>query len=235
MTLAWEPPSSGSDPTGYGYRYKEGSGAFSDSTAVGGGASARSVTVTGLANGTEHTFEVWALNATGASSAATTSATPVPSVSIGDATVGEGAGSVVHLRARRNRGDRAHCRAERSGARRGRDLLAACCEGDDFLREHPVGVEWWGGQFAPCETPGDAAIVRAAVSAARDLGHGGDELAAVPYGSDLRHFVNAGRTPGVLFGPGDVAGAHREDESIGVSELVDGARAVALTVLRFLG
>ena len=95
VTLAWEPPSSGSDPTGYGYRYKEGSGAFGDSTAVSGGASARSVTVTGLANGTEHTFEVWALNATGASSAATTSATPVPSVSIGDATVGEGAGSVT--------------------------------------------------------------------------------------------------------------------------------------------
>ena len=95
VTLAWEPPSSGSDPTGYGYRYKEGSGAFGDSTAVSGGASARSVTVTGLANGTEHAFEVWALNATGASSAATASATPVPSVSIGDATVGEGAGSVT--------------------------------------------------------------------------------------------------------------------------------------------
>ena len=113
--------------------------------------------------------------------------------------------------------------------------VAACCEGDDFLRDHPVEVEWWGGQFAPCETPGDAAIVRAAASAARDLGFGGEEPAGVPYGSDLRHFVNAGRTPGVLFGPGDVAGAHREDESIGVNELMDGARATALTVMRFLG
>ena len=100
VTLAWEPPSSGSDPTGYGYRYKEGSGAFGDSTAVSGGASARSVTVTGLANGTEHAFEVWALNSTGAGPAASGTATPIPSVSIADATVGEGAGSVtltVHL------------------------------------------------------------------------------------------------------------------------------------------
>ena len=95
VTLAWEPPGSGSDPTGYGYRYKEGPGAFGDSTAVSGGASARSVTVTGLANGTEHAFEVWAVNSTGAGPAASGTATPIPSVSIADATVGEGAGSVT--------------------------------------------------------------------------------------------------------------------------------------------
>lgn len=113
--------------------------------------------------------------------------------------------------------------------------VAECCARDDFLRDNPVHVEWWGGQFAPCETPEDARIVTVARSVARDLDVGGDELAAVPYGSDLRHLVNAGGTPGVLFGPGDVANAHREDESIGVVELVDGARAVALAVMRFLG
>ncbi len=113
--------------------------------------------------------------------------------------------------------------------------VAACCAHDDFLRANPVRVEWWGGQFAPCETPEDAAIVTVARSVARDLGVGGGGLAAVPYGSDLRHLVNAGGTPGVLFGPGDVANAHRADESIGVAELVDGARAVALAVMRFLG
>ena len=113
--------------------------------------------------------------------------------------------------------------------------MAECCARDDFLRDNPVRVEWWGGQFAPCETPEDARIVTVARSVVRDLGLGSDALAAVPYGSDLRHLVNAGGTPGVLFGPGDVANAHREDESIGVTELVDGARAVALAVTRFLG
>jgi len=113
--------------------------------------------------------------------------------------------------------------------------VAECCARDDFLRDNPVRVEWWGGQFAPCETPEDARIVTVARSVARDLGVGPGGLAAVPYGSDLRHLVNAGDTPGVLFGPGDVVNAHREDESIGVAELVDGARAVALAVMRFLG
>ena len=76
--------------------------------------------------------------------------------------------------------------------------------------------------------------MKAVRSAARDLGVSGDEVVGVPYGSDLRHLVNAGATPGVLFGPGNVAGAHRPNESIAVSELVDGARAVALLVMRFL-
>ena len=112
--------------------------------------------------------------------------------------------------------------------------MAACCALDDFLRENPARVEWWGGQFAPCETPADAAIVQVARSVVRDLAVGNDDVVGVPYGSDLRHLVNAGRTPGILFGPGNVAEAHRANESIGVAELVDGARAVALSVLRFL-
>ena len=113
--------------------------------------------------------------------------------------------------------------------------VAARCEAHEFLREHPARVDWWGGQFAPCDTPADAAIVTAVQGAARDLGLGGGDLVGVPYGSDLRHLVNAGRTPGVLFGPGDVCGAHRENESIALRDLVDGARAVALSVLRYLG
>ena len=113
--------------------------------------------------------------------------------------------------------------------------VAARCEAHEFLREHPARVDWWGGQFAPCDTPADAAIVTAVQGAARDLGLGGGDLVGVPYGSDLRHLVNAGQTPGVLFGPGDVSGAHRENESIALRDLVDGARAVALSVLRYLG
>ncbi len=113
--------------------------------------------------------------------------------------------------------------------------VAALCARDGFLRDNPAGVEWWGGQFAPCETPRDAAVVRVARGVARDLGVGGEDVVGVPYGSDLRHLVNAGGTPGVLFGPGDVSEAHRTNESIGVGELVDGARAAALCVMRFLG
>ncbi|MDE2783645.1 MAG: ArgE/DapE family deacylase [Gemmatimonadota bacterium] len=112
--------------------------------------------------------------------------------------------------------------------------VAARCGRDEYLRRYPARVEWWGGQFAPCETAADARIVSVARSAARDLGVGGGEVVGVPYGSDLRHLVNTGRTPGVLFGPGDIGEAHCGNESIAVQDLIDGARAVALVVLRYL-
>lgn len=112
--------------------------------------------------------------------------------------------------------------------------VAACCDRDEFLRLNPARVEWWGGQFAPCETAADARIVSVVRGAAADLHLSGGEVVGVPYGSDLRHLVNTGRTPGVLFGPGDIGEAHCENESIAVQDLVDGARAVALAVLRYL-
>ena len=35
------------------------------------------------------------------------------------------------------------------------DAIADTCAADPWLREHPVRVEWWGGQFAPGLTDAD--------------------------------------------------------------------------------
>ncbi len=112
--------------------------------------------------------------------------------------------------------------------------VAGFCARHDFLRDRPARVSWWGGQFEPCESPEGAGVAVAVASAVRDLGLGGACAVGVPYGSDLRHLVNVGRTPGILFGPGEIRGAHRENESIPVRELLDGACAVALATMRFL-
>jgi acetylornithine deacetylase len=60
-------------------------------------------------------------------------------------------------------------------------------------------------------------------------------LEGMTYASDMRHLVNTGSTPTVLFGPGDVRNAHAPDEHVGVNELVAAARTLALTALRFCG
>ena len=98
VKLTWDPPSAGGAPDEYGYRYKAGSGAFGDSTTVLGGAATTTVTVTSLDNSMEHTFEVWARNATGVGKAAPIAATPIPAdtsaLSISGATVDEDVGTV---------------------------------------------------------------------------------------------------------------------------------------------
>jgi acetylornithine deacetylase len=55
------------------------------------------------------------------------------------------------------------------------------------------------------------------------------------YASDARLLINVGGTPTVVFGPGDVRAAHSANESVPLGELEVTTRALALTILRFLG
>jgi acetylornithine deacetylase len=75
--------------------------------------------------------------------------------------------------------------------------VAAASAADPWLAEHPVEVEWWGGQFASgrCVDPDLVTRVRAATGA---------EPAAygAPYGSDLRLLAAAG-IPTLQYGPGE--------------------------------
>ncbi len=55
------------------------------------------------------------------------------------------------------------------------------------------------------------------------------------YASDARLLINVGKTPTIVFGPGDVRDAHSANESVSLEELHKTVRTLALTVLRFLG
>jgi acetylornithine deacetylase len=55
------------------------------------------------------------------------------------------------------------------------------------------------------------------------------------YGADMRLLVHEGRTPTVLFGPGDVRVAHRPDEFVPIADLLAVTRTLALAALRFCG
>ena len=113
--------------------------------------------------------------------------------------------------------------------------VAAACAADPWLRDHPVELEWWGGQFASGRLPEGSDLVdrvRAAHSAvsARDL-----DVYAAPYGSDLRLLTGLGGIPTVQYGPGDAMLAHGPFESVPVDEVVTTARTLALLALDVCG
>ena len=60
-------------------------------------------------------------------------------------------------------------------------------------------------------------------------------LVGVPYGADMRLFVNEGDTPCVIFGPGDVRLAHGADECVPLAEVEACARVLAAWVATELG
>ena len=59
------------------------------------------------------------------------------------------------------------------------------------------------------------------------------EIEGAPYGSDLRLFVNLGRFPALLCGPGDVNVAHTADEFVDVQEVILAARVYILAAIRY--
>lgn len=113
--------------------------------------------------------------------------------------------------------------------------IAAAAAADPWLREHPPRFEWWGGQFAPASIAVDHPLVGAVSTAFADAAGRAATLEGMTYGADMRLLVNEGRTPTVLFGPGDVRDAHRPDERIAIDDLLTATRTLALTALRFCG
>ena len=78
-------------------------------------------------------------------------------------------------------------------------------------------------------------MVRALQGVIRDRLGQDAPLTGASFGSDMGLLVREGRTPTVLFGPGDIRRAHVPDEAVSVKALTQTAEVLALTILRFCG
>jgi acetylornithine deacetylase/succinyl-diaminopimelate desuccinylase len=108
---------------------------------------------------------------------------------------------------------------------------------DDVGEESPgTGIELTMREWTmAAETTGDsriATILREAV--ATDTGVPPPFVGFTGI-TDARFYINDAKIPTVIAGPGTLSVAHMADESIGVDELVAGARAYARTFVAFLG
>jgi acetylornithine deacetylase len=115
------------------------------------------------------------------------------------------------------------------------EAVAEASAADPWLRDNPVEVEWWGGQFAPGLTRADAAIIGVVERAHAAVSGRPQATWGTPYGSDLRLMTNMGGVPTVHYGPGDASLAHAPRESVPVSELLTAARVLTLVALEHCG
>ncbi len=116
-----------------------------------------------------------------------------------------------------------------------RTCIAAACEADPFLREHPATVEITGARFAPCRVPAGHELPLGLAAAAEAVTGRRPATIGAPYGADMRLFVGVGETPCVIFGPGDVRLAHSADERVPLAEVEACARVLAAWVADELG
>ena len=122
-----------------------------------------------------------------------------------------------------------HARAELE------QCLAEVSADDPWLREHPVRVEWPGGQFAPGMLAADSPLPALVARAHRRITGRAPDVHGVPYGSDLRLLTGLGGVPTLHYGPGDVRHAHALDESVPVDELVTVTRTLVLLAAQVCG
>jgi len=120
-------------------------------------------------------------------------------------------------------------RAELEGA------VRSACEADPWLRDHPVTVDWYGGQFAPGRLPPGSDLLTRMQAAHFAVTRAPQQTYGVPYGSDLRLMCGLGGVPTVHYGPGDPALAHGPDERVPLSEVATAARALAVLALDVCG
>jgi len=105
--------------------------------------------------------------------------------------------------------------------------VAAGCADDPWLVDHPVTVEWWGGQFASGRLPAGSDLVERVGDAHRHAGGGPHRTWIAPYGSDLRLMTGIGGVPTLQYGPGDVTLAHGPNEHVVLADVQTCARTLA--------
>jgi acetylornithine deacetylase len=109
--------------------------------------------------------------------------------------------------------------------------IADACAQDPWLRDHPVEVEWWGGQFAPGLTPADSDIIATVRRAHESVSSYPQQMWGSPYGSDLRLMTDLGGIPTVHYGPGNARLAHAPNECVDIAEVMTATAALAVAAL----
>ena len=115
------------------------------------------------------------------------------------------------------------------------EAVAAGCAEDPWLTDHPVGVEWWGGQFASGRLPAESDLAERVGDAHRHAGGGPHRTWIAPYGSDLRLMTSIGGVPTLQYGPGDVTLAHGPNEHVVLDDVRTCARTLAVLALDLCG
>jgi len=113
--------------------------------------------------------------------------------------------------------------------------VRAACDTDPWLRDHPVTIEWWGGQFASGRLADDSDLLDRVRRAHAAVGGNAQEVWIAPFGSDLRLMTGIGGVPTLQYGPGDVALAHAADESVALDDVRTAARALAVVAVEMCG
>ncbi len=110
------------------------------------------------------------------------------------------------------------------------ETIRNTAKSDDWMRDHPPSVEWFGWRAEASETDINSPIIRVLQRNANQLLGSEPEIVGTSAADDTRWFVLYANTPAVTLGP-DGDNIHGIDEYVLVDDVVAMAKIYALTIL----
>ncbi|MFF2450457.1 peptidase [Neobacillus sp. NPDC058068] len=106
---------------------------------------------------------------------------------------------------------------------------------DEWFRENPLQIEWFGGRWLPGNLESDHPLMNALTGSFSEVLGFSPVIEASPWGTDGGILSTVGNTPVVVFGPGITETAHDANEHIDLEDMFAASEIIALTLLRWCG
>lgn len=113
------------------------------------------------------------------------------------------------------------------------ERIRMICEGDHWLREHPVKLNWYLSVMPHNIEPSCKLID--VISETCDEVMDSHCISGMPSGADARHLQNNGNIQTIIFGPGALSSAHSINEFVEVEEYIRAIKVLAATIVDWCG
>jgi len=113
------------------------------------------------------------------------------------------------------------------------DHIAQWCSSDDWLKDHPASVEFFGAQWVPNAVEENHPFAQLMQQDFETVYQRKIKIEASPWGTDGGLLGKIGGIPTLVIGPGETKVAHYPDEFIEIKEVIRAAKLFALILLHW--
>jgi acetylornithine deacetylase len=159
---------------------------------------------------------------------------PIP-INIGKITSGEWPSSVPDTAVIEGRMGVAPQETIQEAQRQMHACLEELNEQDEWFKQHPIIIEWFGAMWLPGNLESDHPLIEELSRSFKTVKGNEPIIEASPWGTDGGILSNIGGTPVVVFGPGITELAHDANEHIILEEMFAASEIIALTLLKWCG
>lgn len=111
------------------------------------------------------------------------------------------------------------------------EWIVSLREKDDWFKDYPVKIEWFGARWVPGQIEPDHPLVESLTNNFTEVMKEEPVVVASPWGTDGGLLTQVAGTPTVVFGPGITDLAHFPNEAIELEKIFEAAKIIAATVV----